>query len=230
MIGGSLAAFSVIWGLLASLVFRRLTNGAALRVVRKRMYAHLLEIRLYSEEPSLVWNAQKALFADNLRLLRLTALPVLIMAMPLAIVYPSLDAVYRSRPIEVGHGAVVTLQISAEPVADTSYELRPSEGISVETPPVRDFGARQISWRVRALLPGRGTLRFVLPDKREVSRSIAAGDRTLSLNRQRESFTGGLWAEVDYPRMDVRIAGLSLPWIAWFLILSTASAALFMMW
>jgi hypothetical protein len=185
MIGESLAAFSVIWGLLASLIFRRFTDRAALRVVRKRMYAHLLEIRLYSEEPGLVWNAQKALFADNLRFLALTARPVLIMAVPFALLYSPIDSIYGWRPIEVGHSAVVTLQIPEELAQDTPYLLRPPPGIFVETPPVRIFGARQISWRVRALMPVRGTLRFTLPGDRGVSRSISAGHSIALANLSR---------------------------------------------
>lgn len=229
--GWSLAAFGILWGLAAFWVFRRFTDHAALRTVRRRLYAHLLEIRLFSDEPALVWKAQKALLADNVRFLALTARPALIMAVPFAFLYAPLDSLYGWRPIEVGHSAVVTLQLAREPAAsDERYILRPPPGIAVETPAVRDFAERQIVWRIRARKPVRGNLRIALPDASEVSRNIAAGEPTLAPNRRRESSPGIVWVEVDYPKASVVIAGLSLPWLAWFLIFSAASAALITIW
>ena len=118
MIGGSLAAAGVVWGLLTWWVFRSFANRAGLRTVRRHLYAHLLEIRLYSEEPGLVWRAQKALLAENVRLFRLLAPPMLIMAVPVAFLYPLLDSAYGWRPIAVGSSAVVTAQLARELTAE----------------------------------------------------------------------------------------------------------------
>jgi len=228
MPGWSLVAISLLWGLAASWVFRRFTDRVAVRTVRKRLYAHLLEICLFSDEPSLVWRAQKALLADNGRFLKLTAAPALIMAIPFAFLYAPLDSIYGYRPVEVGHSAVVTLQPAAEPLADgAQYVLHAPPGIAVETPAVRNFADRQISWRIRALMPVRGNLLVDLPGGGMIARSIAAGDRTVSPNRRRESAPGVEWVDVDYPRAEVGILGISLHWLAWFLIVSTASAAVF---
>jgi hypothetical protein len=212
----------VAWGVAALFVFRRFTDRPALRTVLKRLHAHLLEIRLYSEEPALVFRAQGALLVDNLRFLALVSKPVLMMAVPFALLYSPLDAIYGWSPIEVGHSAVVTVQMPGELAGGEPYTLQVPPGIAVETPAVRDLADRRISWRIRALAPVRGNLGF-----QSVSRSIAAGEGTLSLNRRRESPHSVSWIEVDYPKAEITIAGLSLPWLAWFLIISTASAALF---
>jgi len=231
VIGWSLAAVSLLWGLITYRVFHRFTDHATLRTVRKRLYTHLLEIRLYSEEPSLVWKAQTALIADNVRFLASIALPLLIMALSFALLYPSLDTVYGWGPLVVGRSAVVTVQLPQEPGAsDTQYILKAPTGIAVETPPVRDFAERQISWRIRPLLPVLGRLHITLPGGGDVSRSIAAGDRRLSRYRRREPSPGAVWVELGYPKVSVDIAGLELPWLAWFLIVSTASAAVFAFW
>lgn len=220
MIAGSLTAIGAIWGLVAILIFRRFTNRAALRSAVNRIYAHLLEIRLYSDEPSLVWRAQKALVVDNLRFLSLIGLPVLIMAVPFALLYPQFDAIYGWAPLEVGRTAIVTAQLTCKPEADAQYILAPPPGIALESPPVRDFADSRIIWQIRPLSPVRGALRLILPDG-TVTRTIAAGDRTLSPNRRREASI-----EVDYPRANVVIAGLSLPWLVWFMICSSAAAAM----
>jgi hypothetical protein len=215
MIPASLAALSAIWGVLAVLVFHRFTNRSAVRVAINRIYARLLEIRLYSEELSLVWRAQKQLIADNLKFLARIAPAILIMAIPFALLYPQLDAIYGTAPLEVGHTATVTL-------LGNQGTLQVPQGIQVETPPVKDEADHQVSWRIRALTPTRGTLRLTLPDGAAIARTIASGNRTLAPNHRRESSV-----EIDYPRADVTIAGISLPWLIWFLLISAVSGIIF---
>jgi hypothetical protein len=215
MIPASLAALSAIWGVLASLVFRRFTNRRAVRKAINHIYAHLLEIRLYSEEPSLVWRAQKALIVGNLRFLALIAPAVLAMAIPFALLYPQLDAIYGVAPLEIGHSATVTL-------SGNTGTLEAPQGIRIETPPVKDSADREVSWRIRALAPTRGTLRVTLPDGATILRTIASGERTLSPNRRSESSV-----EIDYPRSDVSVAGLAFPWLVWFVVISALSATVF---
>jgi hypothetical protein len=152
MIPASLAALSAIWGVLASLVFRRFTNRQAVRAVINRIYARLLEIRLCSEEPSLVWRAQKALIVENLRFLARIAPAVLIMSVPFASLYSQFDAIYGAAPLEVGRTAIVTL------LGDAPAVLQTPPGIDIETPPVKDSADHEISWRIRALAATRGQL------------------------------------------------------------------------
>lgn len=215
MIPASLAALSAIWGVLASLVFRRFTNRRAVRKAINHIYAHLLEIRLYSEEPSLVWRAQKALIVGNLRFLALIAPAVLAMAIPFALLYPQLDAIYGVAPLEIGHSATVTL-------SGNTGTLEAPQGIRIETPPVKDSADREVSWRIRALAPTRGTLRVTLPDGATILRNIASGERTLSPNRRSEASVA-----IDYPRSDVSVAGLAFPWLVWFVVISALSATVF---
>ncbi len=218
MIAGSLAVIGIAWGVVALLVFRRVTNHSALRVVTKRIYAHLLGIRLYSEEPSLVWKAQRALLADNLRFLGLVAKPALIMAIPFVLLFGSLDAIYGRGPLAVGRAAIVA--ISAD--EDAGYGLICPPGIAVETPPVRDFAERRIRWRIRPSIPVKGILRVTSPAHGDLSRSVSAGGEMIELHRAEQSGIA-----VDYPREGVSVAGISLPWLAWFVIFSCLGAGVF---
>ena len=211
MIPASLAALSAIWGALAVVVFRRVTNRKAVRAAINRIYAHLLEIRLYSEEMSLVWRAQKMLIADNMKFLARIAPAVLIMAVPFALFYPQLDAIYGAAPLEPGQTAIVTL-------SGNSGTLQVPQGIQIETAPVKDPADHQVNWRIRALAPVRGTLSITLPGGAILTRTIASGNRTLTPNRRNESSIA-----IDYPRSDITIAAISLPWLVWFLLISAAS-------
>jgi hypothetical protein len=211
VIAASLIIISAIWGALALLIFRSLTNRAALRKAVNRIYAHLLEIRLYSDEPALVWQAQKSLIAENVRFLIRIAPPILIMAVPFALLYPQLDAIYGYAPLKVGQSATVTLNApGAEP-----YKLEVPPEISIETPPVKDAATNEISWRIRAVKPVEGTLRVTYPNN-EIDRSIAAGNQTLRPNHRTENSI-----EIDYPRTDTTI-----PWLVWFILISTATAGI----
>jgi hypothetical protein len=211
MIPASLAVLSAIWGTLAVFIFRRFTNRDAVREAIDRIYARLLEIRLYSEELSLVWRAQKALIADNLKFLARIAPPVLIMATPFALLYPRLDAIYGAAPLESGRTAIVTF------LGDEGT-LQLPRGIQIETPPVKDEADREVSWRIRPVAPVRGELTITLPNGTTRTRTIASGNRTLAPNRRDESSI-----EINYPQAAVAIAGISLPWLVWFLLISAAS-------
>ena len=152
-------------------------DRAAVRAAGKRLQARLLEMRLYSSEPALMWAAQKALLRDNLRWLALMLPPALILGLPLAWLFIQLDAVYGRSPLPVGGAAVVTVQLKrALDPSDAAATLQAPPGIAVESPPVRVFAERQISWRIRALRPVRGNLRFVM---------LPAGDVA--------------WVKVNYP-------------------------------
>ena len=223
MIALTLAVICILWGLLAFWVFRRFTDRAALRIVRKRLYARLMEIRLFAEEPSLVWKAQKAVVAENLRFLALIWKPVLILGVPFALLYSPLDSIYGWAPLPVGRSALVTLQLGGS--GDTQPILRTPSGIVVETAAVRIVRERQVIWRIRPLASTRGDLSIQGPDGGK-ARGIEAGEPDLSFHHRREPVSGAAWMEVDYPPALVKIAGLSLNWLIWFVIFSTASAGL----
>jgi hypothetical protein len=159
------------------MALRLFPDRAAVRAAGKRLQADLLEMRLYSSEPALMWRAQKALVRDNVRWLALLLPPALILGLPLAWLFIQLDGIYGRSPLPVGGVAVVTVQLkrALEP-ADAAATLRAPPGIAVESPPVRVFARRQISWRIRALRPVRGKLRFVM---------LPAGDVA--------------WVKVNYP-------------------------------
>ncbi len=144
---------SALWGLVAIRVFRSTTNGLALTRASKRIYARILEIRLYSADPGLVWRAQKALLAENLRFLALLASPVLILTSAFALLYKPLDVRLGARPLAAGETAVVTM-----PAPEIPLVALP--GIVIETPPVRNSADGTVAWRIRATSPQNGVLTF----------------------------------------------------------------------
>jgi hypothetical protein len=218
----TLVLIAIGWGVFSWVIFRRFANLPALRRIAKRIHAHLLGIRLYSEELSLVWSAQKSLIADNLRLLRQLTIPAIILGVPFALIYPQLDNVYGRSPLVIGQSAVVTLQLSRDLTpADAFITIQTPLGIAIETPPILSFADRQIAWRIRAGAPAIGMLRIALPGSTVIAKAIRAGAPTLSWLRPRQSADDLNWLQIDYPKAEIMVAGLKLPWLAWFLMIST---------
>lgn len=230
----SLVVISLVCGWGVAWIFRHTVNRDALNTTRKRIYAHLLEFRLFADEPRLIFHAQLQLIIENGRLMRLVLLPALISALPLAWIWLQLDAVYGYQPLPLGRPAIVTAQLdrAIEPEDVRSTFEAPPE-ISVETPPVRDFTDRQISWRIRPMRPVSGVLRLTLQTD-AVEKKLSAGDRTIFLlprrGRSLVSFllhpeeprlnsTSVEWIEVNYPKTE--------SWILQFLAIATASALVF---
>jgi hypothetical protein len=141
-----LAAIGAIYGFAASLVFRRFTDSARMRRTINRILAHLLEFRLFLDDPRIVLRAQRELIGENIRLLRQIALPSLILAIPFALIYAPMDRHFGHRPLRAGESAVVTA-----PLASGLTELKAPRGVVVETPGVRVLRTGEIAWRVRTV-------------------------------------------------------------------------------
>lgn len=136
-----LCVVSAIYGVIATIVFRRFTDAGRLRGTVNRILAHVMEFRLFLDEPRIILRAQRELIAENIRLLRQMALPCAILAIPFALLYGPLDRHFGHGPLRIGEPAVVT--------ARGMTELKAPPGIVVETPGVRVLRTGEISWRVR---------------------------------------------------------------------------------
>ncbi len=240
MIALSLAAVSAAIGWVALWIFRKTVDLAKVRSSIKRIHAHLLEFRLFYDDPPLIWRAQKSILRENLRFCLLMARPALMLTLPLAWLLVQMDTVYGYAPLRIGEPSVVTAQVAGQLGPEDAVALEAPPEISVETPPIRSLADRQISWRIRALGPVRGSLRLVFRGV-PVDKSIAAGTRSIFLVRKRvHSPTQFLlrpeearlpageiaWVEVDYPETGIGIAGIGLPWIAWFVLISAGAVVL----
>src|SRR5580704_6395975 len=149
----TLIPLSVFCGIVTAFVFRRFASGNARQTVN-RILAHVMEMRLFLDEPRLVWNAQCDLLRENLRLFAQIAVPSLITAPLLALVMWQADAVYGRAPLRAGEAVVVTAHLKNG--NDAQIEAPPD--VVIETPGVRILRAREVSWRIRPLQPFRGRL------------------------------------------------------------------------
>jgi len=152
----TLAPLSALCGMFTAFVFRRFGSSGTRQTVN-RILAHVMELRLFFDEPRLVWKAQRDLLRENLRLLGQIAAPSLITAPLLGLVLWQADAVYERAPLAAGEAVVVTARVKLGDLAGVQMEA-PAD-VAVETPGVRIPRSNEVSWRIRPLRPFSGQLR-----------------------------------------------------------------------
>lgn len=155
----SLIPISIVAGFATVFVFRRWTDGAAIRAVTDRMLAHMMEFRLFIDEPALILRAQRDLFKANWQLLMLLLRPTLILVIPFTVLLAEMEAHYAKAPLQIGHASVVTAQFKSADHA--GVVLKTPKGIDIETPGVHIPRLNQISWRIRPVRPFSGKIELV---------------------------------------------------------------------
>ena len=235
----SLALLSALVGVAMLWVFGKTSNQKAIERAKKKMQAYLLELRLYGDDPGLLFRAQANLIGANLRYMGHMFKPALILTVPMVLLLFHLDAVYGIRAPVEGETAVVTVQAAGE-LADSvrAPMLTPPEGVIVETPAVRARDAGQFNWRIKAIGDARGELDFVWDD-RHFTKSIDAGEGLRYVSYRRESSTWRAIAapgealldtadieavEVRYPAAEIDAFGFRIHWLVWFLLISIVVA------
>jgi hypothetical protein len=232
-----LTILSAITGFLMLLVFRASSDQVKLREARRRVMAHLLELRVFSTEPALVWRSQKSLLAANSRYVLLALRPAFWMAIPIGVLLIHLRPCYEHAPIPVGEAAIVTLALPASAASEIP-KLQAPNGIVIEGPPVHVLNRAEVSWRIRPVSPVSEQLLFAI-DGQNVTKTITAGrTATPFLSYRRAStiwdalwepaepriHTSAIrWIEVRYPKASLSIVGVRVNWMIWFLIVSMAT-------
>ncbi len=130
MISGTVSVFVAHWS----------SDRSAVRRATNLILAHVLELRLFLDEPRVVLRAQLGLLRANAQLLRLLLLPALILAIPSIFLVQQLNASYGRAPLRVGDAVVVSAN-------QFTAQLKMPAEVTVETPAVRTKG--QVAWRIR---------------------------------------------------------------------------------
>ena len=235
----ALATLSCASGVVLVWLFGRLSDQERIGEVRDRIRGNLIGVRLFRRDIAVVLRLQGRILRDTLRFLRLAAVPMLILAGPVVPVAAQLHLRFAVRPIEPGATAVVTAAVRKPAVLDRSIALEASDGVTVETPPVRIRETREIAWRVRIERAGRHALQ-VRVDEETVAKTLVGGTGWGAVPQRR---TGqGVFAtlllpgeppipddygveavEVAYPPLDMRLLGVRVDWLVGFLAVSMGS-------
>jgi hypothetical protein len=236
-----LAVISMLAGAGMLWILGKTSRQERIRAVKRLLWAHLFELRVFRDEPAVMWRAQKSLMTTNFRYMGLMLQPVLWMALPVAILLVHLDSFYGRAPLEVGSEAIVTASLHSpiDAQAPPPVLLAPP-GVAVETEAVRAPAEREVSWRIRPSQPVSGDLRLII-DGAIVTKRIEAGTgfrfvpgrRVSSLlatlwhpDEARIQASSVEWVDVRTPEAQLEVTGIRAHWLVWFTLISMLMALL----
>jgi uncharacterized membrane protein (DUF106 family) len=234
-----LAVLSAVVGVAMLWVFGKTSDQARMKQVKKKVYASLLELRVFADEPSVTWRAQKSLFAANMRYMGLALKPALYMIVPMGLLILHMESFYERAPLTPGREAIVTMGMGPGwDARSPAPSLRLPMLVDVASPPVRVEAAREISWRLIPRGPVSAALLFGVGGQ-EIAKKIEAGAPQRFVPGK--SVNSGLavlwqpgepripsdaveWIEIDYPEASIDAFGLRLNWLVWFFGVSIIAA------
>jgi hypothetical protein len=173
-----LLLWSVAAGVLALLVYKRVSDQRGIARAKDGIQVHLYEIQLFRHDPAVVLVSAGRVLLRNVAYLGHNLVPMLVLTVPMLTVLAQLEAHYAFAPAPVG--SVELLEVRLDPqagLAPRDVRLELPEGVALDAPPVRTPDG-EIFWRLRAEAPG---------------------DHVLALHAGSQSFTKG-WAVGGGPR------------------------------
>jgi hypothetical protein len=122
----SIAVWAILTALLVLLAYRLASNQTAIRRVKELLQAHLLEVRLFQDQPGVVWRAYAKLLRTALAYLGRSLMPLAVVAIPVTLLIVELEMRYDQRPLLRGETALVAVHLSDRAAV---------EGLSLDLPP-----------------------------------------------------------------------------------------------
>jgi hypothetical protein len=222
---------SLATAVLVLLVYKTLSSQEAIRKAKERVKGHILEIRLFQDDPVLMGRAVRSVLAANLRYLALNVKPFLIVFLPVSLLLVQMEARLGYRPLRPNESVLLrTVWKPAQPGGRYPDPiLLPGDGLSLESPPLRLGDGREIDWRLRA--DRMGAAGFVLTSAEgSVGLQVAVSEKIVpvSLRNVPAGSLEILWhpagqplppngslmaAEIVYPRRDFRLLGRRIHWV-----------------
>jgi hypothetical protein len=236
-----LVVFSVLTAVLSLLAVRWTSDQKAIRRVKDLMGAHLLEVRLFPDQLSVVLRAYLALFGNTLLYLRCALAPLLVLSVPLLILFAQMESYFGHTPVEARHDFLVraTFQ-TADALTDAFLWLPP--GLVQSAPPVRIPSEREVDWRVMAEQPGTYDIHMRLRGG-DFSKRVVAGSGLTRIVPEREQ--GSAWLQlidpgepplpraglveqirIQYPPRVFRFRTWKIEWLIPYLALTVVAALL----
>jgi hypothetical protein len=234
---------SILSGFGMAYVFKLTSSQKAIRRAKDRIKARVLEMRLYQDDPVLIFSGLAGALTNNLRYLGTIFVPFLIIIVPIAVVFMQLDQRYSKSNFEPNSLALLTvdLKIGFDPF-QTMIDVRTGDGVTIQGKPARDASTRSSAWELlidragthEVTLYAKGTS-YAFPIVAEPSYRMIGSERRSSSLLEPLLHPGlpPLPAaspfqriHIEYPSASHWLLGMEVHWIVIFLVYSLLSAAL----
>ena len=198
----ALAVLAVATAIVALLVFRWISNQKAIRKAKDRIGAHVLEIRLFPDQLSVVGRAYLAMLGSMFVYLRHALRPVAVLFVPFFFLFVQMDAYFEHTPLPVSQNFLMRAAV-AEGQDVNALQIEVPSGLELTAPPVHVPDDREVDWRLKPQKAGVYEVRLRFGGAEYTKRIVADGGlRRVNSERRR----GGIWetllsqAEAPLPR------------------------------
>ncbi len=169
--------WSVLGGIVALLVYKRVSNQKGIARAKNAIKVNMLEIRLYNEDILGVFPAAARIVLQNVLYVGHNLLPMVVMFVPMMAILFQLEAHYAFAPLPAGSVQILKLELDrvpgALPATAVSLDLPP--GVALDAPPVRTPRG-EVVWRLRFDQPGDQELVIHTGDETLVKRIAVGGE------------------------------------------------------
>jgi hypothetical protein len=233
-----LLAISFLAGVAAMLVFRYASNQHAMRRIKNRIHAHILEVRLFPEQLGVVSRAYVRVLRHTFLYLVYTLQPLLILLLPMLIVLAQLNLRFSRRPFSPGDSFILKATFTHS-VTPAAASLRLPAGLALTAPPMHIPALREVDWRIRANAQGNFWPAVMVAGQAFTKRVVvSSGLAALYVKREQRSWLG--WfsnpgertlpsatslsaIEVNYAHRTIHAGPLEVDWWIFFLVVAFAS-------
>lgn len=152
---------STISALVFLVIFKKTSHQNMIRHYKGIITAHILEIRLYKDQPSLTIKIIFNILKNNMIYLRYTLVPILIIFPIVLIISIQLNSRYGYLPVKKGDAFIIQAvldNILTTDIAKSPERIRcdSSKGILVETPTMLIESEGSIYWRAKVIGSEKG--------------------------------------------------------------------------
>jgi len=235
---------SALTGVLMLFVWRYTSNQDAIADVRAKISANLLATRLFKDNLSVTFRAQRQILWQALRLMGHSLKPMLVMMAPFVLVMVQIGIRFEHRPVPVGERAVITVTLrNKADVLTAGAAIHLPAGLRHDRiDPCRAEAIRTVDWRITAASPGTYTLEIGSGDD-TIRVPVTFGD---DFDRVCAVVGGSFWnrllfstepaipassnfesVRVHYPPRSTPVFGLDIHWLITLMLLSIVFALLF---
>ncbi len=190
-----LSVFSILTAVFSLLVFRWTSDQKAIRRVKDRIGAHVLEVRLFPDQLRVVARAYLTLLGNLLLYLRHSLRPLLVLTVPLLLLFVQMEAHFGRMPLEPGQDFLLRATFENPGSLDQAM-LRLPAGLAMTAPPVRIPPDREVDWRLRAERPGQYDARVAVAGT-EIVKKVVVGGSLARVDVERAR--GGIWQQILNP-------------------------------
>lgn len=235
---------SAVTGVVMLWLWRYTSNQKAIGDVRRKISANLLASRLFKDDLSVTFQAQRQIVWQAIRLLGHSLKPMAIMMIPFVLIMAQIGLRYEHRPLPAGQKARVKVTLKPGTTwKGVGDQIQLPEGMAKDAnDPCRVEPLRTVDWRITPTKPGEFKLCFG-KGADAVDMPLRVGDGFVRVSRMRGGgfFDRLLYSaepsipkssvfesiEVDYPTRATLVFGWDVHWLLTLLVLSIVFALIF---